>query len=126
MTLIYAVETERLTLDVSIFLILRVLLLGLDKGNSYLVLPGNIPKFSVLSNFCDTVVQQFHVSQEVLRVPVHDQDIVGLDFCPELFVPQVVCSTQEHSLWVYFSVLEVCLNLLFLVCSATGDIIFFL
>ena len=77
MILISKVETVRLTLDVSLFLVLCIFLLDLVKGNFRLLLTGGLPEFSVISDLRDIFVQQFHHYQEVFRIPIQSHDVVN-------------------------------------------------
>ena len=87
MILIYILERLRLALDVSLFLVLCIILLGLSKGNPRMLLSGYPTKVSILSTFCNKAIQKFNDSWEVLRVPIHANYVVVFEICLELNVP---------------------------------------
>ena len=113
-----------LSLDIRLSLVLCILLLYLIKEHPRLFFSGSLTKVSVLYTLCDIVIQKFHDSWEVLRVPVYAHDAVVFELYIELLVPQIVCPDYEHAREAYFFGLDVRLNILVLVCGSAGDIYF--
>ena len=69
------VETVISDVSVCLFLFLCTLILGLITGNPRPLLSGYLPKIFFLSTLCNIVIQKFHDSWEVLRVPIHSHDV---------------------------------------------------